>query len=62
MDRPVTRFNGSFKWVALAVSLGIAGLTGFFTLKGDVQALEARVDTQYETILRELDTIKEMVR
>ena len=57
-----TRLNGAFKWVALFVSLSLGGLAAFYHLKGDVQALETKVDIQYQNILRELDTIKDLVR
>ena len=56
------RLNGSFKWVALLLPFILAGLAAFFHLKGDVKALETKVDIQYQNILRELDTIKDLVR
>ena len=61
MDTPI-RLNGAFKWIALFISLSVGGLAAFYHLKGDVQALETKVDVQYQAILRELNTIKEMVR
>ena len=67
MDRPI-KING-FKWVALFVSLGVGGLGAFYHLKGSVrvvesniQALESKIEMQYYNILRELDTIKALIK
>ena len=66
---PDSKLNGYFKWVVLLLPFVVAGPVGFFNVKSDVrevessvQALESRVELQYQNILRELDTIKEMVR
>ena len=66
---PNDKLNGYFKWVALLLSIGLSGTGAFFILKTDVRvveanvrALESRMEMQYRNILRELDTIKEMVR
>lgn len=66
---PPIRGNGYFKWVVLLLPFVVAGLVGFFAVKSDVrvvessvQALESQVALQYQNILRELDTIKEMIR
>jgi hypothetical protein len=58
----IPRINGAFKWVALLLPFVVAGALGLFKLNGDVQVLETKVDVQYQAILRELNTIKGMVR
>ena len=67
MTNPKT--NGYFKWVALFLTVGLGGIGAFYHLKGsvrvveaNVEALEDKVEAQYQNILRELDTIKDMVR
>ena len=64
-----TRANGYFKWVVLLLPIVLAALVGFFNVKSDVRvveasvvALEGRVEIQYQAILRELETIKDMMR
>ena len=65
-----TRVNGGyFKWVVLLLPIVLAALVGFFNVKSDVRvveasvvALEGRVEIQYQAILRELETIKDMMR
>ena len=64
-----TRVNGYFKWVVLLLPIVLAALVGFFNVKSDVRvveasvvALEGRVEIQYQAILRELETIKDMMR
>ena len=66
---PNDKLNGYFKWIALVLTIGLSGAGAFFILKTDVRvveanvrALESRMEMQYRNILRELDTIKEMVR
>ena len=66
---PNDKLNGYFKWVALLLSIGLGGAGAFFVLKTDVRvveanvrALESRVEIQYQAILRELETIKDMMR
>lgn len=66
---PNGKLNGYFKWVALLLSIGLSGAGAFFVLKSDVrvveaniEALEDRVDVQYQAILRELKFIRERVR
>ena len=68
MATPI-KLNGYFKWVVLLLPFFVAALVGFFNVKSDVRdvetnvgALEDRVEMQYRNILRELDTIKDMVR
>ena len=53
----MTKLNGYFKYVVWLIPLLVAGLLAFTNLKGDVQALETKVDVQYEAILRELQHI-----
>ena len=66
---PPVRANGYFKWVVLLLPIVLAALVGFFNVKSDVRvveasvvALEGRVEIQYQAILRELETIKDMMR
>ena len=68
MGQPV-KVNGYFKWVVLLLPIVLAALVGFFNVKSDVRvveasvvALEGRVEIQYQAILRELETIKDMMR
>ncbi len=63
------KLNGHFKWIALLLSIGLSGAGAFFVLKSDVrvveaniEALEDKVDVQYQAILRELKFIRERVR
>lgn len=63
------KLNGYFKWIALVLSIGLSGTGAFFVLKTDVrvvetkvEALKDRMEMQYQTILRELETIKDMMR
>ena len=69
MGKPMNRLNGYFKWVALFLTIGLGGIGAFYHLKGSVrvvesniEALEDKMNVQYQNILRELDTIKSMVR
>ena len=69
MGKPVNRLNGYFKWVALVLSIGVPITIALVNVYSDVrvveesvQGLESKMDMQYENILRELDTIKSMVR
>ena len=64
-----SKFNGYFKWIALLLPFVLAAFAGFFVLKTDVrvvesniEALEDKVEVQYQSILRELVTIKDMIR
>lgn len=63
------KLNGYFKWIALVLTIGLSGTGAFFVLKTDVRvveanvkSLESRMEMQYQTILRELETIKDMMR
>ncbi len=62
VNTPIVRLNGAFKWAALLLPIVVAGAIALVNLKGDVQALETKVDVQYQAILRELNTIKTLVR
>ena len=64
----IPKANG-YKWVALLLPILLGAVVAFFAVKSDVRvveanvvALEDRVEMQYRNILRELDTIKDMIR
>ncbi len=60
--------DGLISWMVLVIPTALGGIGAFFHLKSDVRvvkgsvkALESRVEDHYAAILRELDTIKEMI-
>ena len=60
--------DGLIGWMVLVIPTALGGIGAFFHLKSDVRvvkasvsALEDKVEGHYKAILRELDTIKDMI-
>ena len=60
--------DGLMNWLFLVIPTALGGIVAFFHLKADVRvvkgsvkALEDKVEGHYAAILRELDTIKDMI-
>jgi len=60
--------DGLMNWLFLVIPTALGGIGAFFHLKADVRvvkgsvkALEDKVEGHYAAILRELDTIKDMI-